>query len=87
MKIKPEYTLRYEEDICIVKKEPDGAEREICPLSDTAAMAWEGIERGHSREDIVRAIMDEFEGAEPGQVERELDALMDRLVALGYAEK
>ncbi len=87
MKIRPEYTLCYDDDISIVKTEPDGTRREVCPISETAAMAWEGIERGHDRKFIVQAIVNEFEGARPDQVARDLDALIDRLIALGCAEE
>lgn len=87
MKIKPEYTLRYEDDISIVQTLPDGTEREICPLSDTAAMAWEGIERGMDKAAIAESIVHEFDGAEPSQVAADLDALITQLIALGYAEE
>lgn len=87
MKIKPEYSLRYEDDISIVQTLPDGTEREICPLSDTAAMAWEGIERGMDRVAIAESIVHEFDGAEPGRVASDLGALITQLIALGYAEE
>lgn len=87
MKIKPEYALRYEDDISIVQKLPDGTERELAPLTDTAAMAWEGIQRGHDRAGIVQALAAEFDGAEPEQVARDLDAFMAQLLELGYAEE
>jgi hypothetical protein len=49
-------------------------------------MAWEGIERGVSRETIVASIVGEFDGANEALVAQDLDALMAQLVALGYAE-
>jgi hypothetical protein len=88
MKIKKEYSLRYElDDIVIVKREPDGTEREVSPLSQSAAMAWEGIEKGVSREAIIQGIAQEFDGADEAVVAQDLDALMAQLVALGYAEE
>ena len=87
MKIKPEYTVRfYEDDICIVRLRPDGEEDYICQISETAAMAWEGIEHGIERDELINAIVTEFSGASNETVAADLDALMSQLVALGYAE-
>jgi len=88
MKILPEYSIDYEsDDITIVRREPDGSRREVSPLSPSAAMAWEGFQRGMSREAIVDSIVGEFDGADRAVVERELDALAAQLIALGYAEE
>lgn len=88
MKIKPEFSIDYEmDDITIVKREPDGSLRAVSPISASAAMAWEGFQRGMSRETIIESIVGEFDGASPELVERELDALAQQLVALGYAEE
>ena len=88
MKIKQEYSLQYDDDgtISIVQAMPDGTMKEICPISDTAAMAWEGLERGVPKPDLVAAITAEFDGADAVTVERDLDALIAQLTALGYIE-
>ena len=88
MKIKPEFSVRFDEDdICIVRTRPDGTEEFVSPLSASAAMAWEGVERGMSREAIVDAVTGEFDGADRAAVERDLDALLSQLLALGFAEE
>lgn len=88
MKIKPEFSVRFDEDdICIVRVMPDGTEEFVSPLSASAAMAWEGIERGMDREAIAEAVATEFDGADRATVERDLDALLAQLLALGYAEE
>ena len=87
MKIKPEYSLSYEPDIIyIVRKNDDGTTTDICPISETAAMAWDGIVHGVERDQIIRAIAEEFDGATPEIVEAELTSLEQQLVAYGYAE-
>lgn len=88
MKIKKEFSLHYDlDDITVVQTAPDGTEREICPISETAAMAWEGIDRGIGREELIDAIMTEFAGADRATVARDLDALTAQLKALGYIEE
>ena len=88
MKIKPEFALQYElDDITIVRKNADGSVTELSPISDTAAMAWEGIERAIPFDALVDAIMNEFAGAARETVAADLRALMAQLVALGYAEE
>lgn len=88
MKIKPEFSLEYELDnIYIVKTEPDGTKRDICPITETAAMAWEGIERGIERQALITAIAEEFDGTDEPSVARDLEALEQQLLALGYAEE
>ncbi|MGM9614183.1 MAG: PqqD family protein [Oscillospiraceae bacterium] len=87
MKIKPEFSVRFDEDdICIVRLGPDGTEEFVSPLSASAAMAWEGIERGLSRETLIEMVANEFDGADRETVAADLDALMAQLIALGYAE-
>lgn len=88
MRIKPEYFISYDEDeICVMRREPDGSAREVSPLTLSAAMAWEGIEHGASRETIIDAVANEFDGADRDAVARDLDALIAQLIALGYAEE
>lgn len=87
MKIKEEFALRYDLDgAYIVRRLPDGSEREASPLSETAAMAWECLVRGDSREAAVRAIAGEYEGTDPARISQDLDGLIEELIALGYAE-
>ncbi len=88
MKIKPEFFISYDEDdICILRREADGSAREVSPISASAAMAWECIERGMTREAMIEAIITEFGGADPEQVTADLDALTAQLLTLGYAEE
>ena len=89
MKIKKEYSLRYDEDgfISVMQSLPDGTRREICPISETAAMAWEGLERGVAKKALIEAIAAEFDGADPAAVERDLDDLIAQLTELGYIEE
>ena len=88
MKIKPEYTLRFEEEgVSVVRVSPAGEVTPVSPISDTAAMAWEGFERGFSRPELAEAIVTEFGGVTREQVEQELDELAAQLIALGYAEE
>ena len=88
MKIKPEFALQYDlDDITIVRKNADGSVTELSPISETAAMAWEGIERSIAFDALVDAIVTEFAGAAKDAVAADLKALMAQLVALGYAEE
>lgn len=88
MRIKPEFALQYElDDITIIRKEPGGSVTELSPISETAAMAWEGIERNIAFDALVDAIVTEFAGATKEGVAADLKALMAQLVALGYAEE
>ena len=86
MKIKKEYTLLYDDQISIVQTMPDGTQREVAPISDTAAMAWEGIAKGVDRKRLVDAIVNEFSGADAATVERDLDGLIAQLRELVYIE-
>ena len=88
MRIKPEFALQYElDDIAIVRKNADGTVTELSPISETAAMAWEGIERNIAFDDLVDAIVTEFAGATKEAVAADLKALMGQLLQLGYAEE
>lgn len=88
MRIKPEFSLAYDMDlITIVRREADGSERELSPISETAAMAWEGIERGIPFDALVDAIAAEFAGTTKETVAADLRALMTQLVQLGYGEE
>ena len=88
MKIRKEYFIKYDEDdILIMKHGPGGKDEVICPISMTAAMAWDGFDRGMSRESLIEAIVGEFDGASEEIVSIELDALASRLIELGYAEE
>ena len=88
MTIRPEFYIDYSEgDISVMRREPDGTERVVSPISASAAMAWDGFARGMSREALIDAIVNEFSGADRETVARDLDALAAQLVALGYAEE
>lgn len=87
MRIKPQYHIDYyEDDISVVEHLPDGTERFVTSLSATAAMVWDGLERGMSREALLDAVSNEF-AVDPALVEKDMDALLRQLLALGYAEE
>ena len=89
MRIKPEFSIRYYDmdDICIVRTDADGTAREVSPISASAAMAWDGFQKGLSREAIIQSIVLEFTGVTEETAAQELEELARRLVALGYAEE
>ena len=88
MKIKPEYSLAFElDEINILHTDPAGTVTVVGPISDTAAMAWDGIARDIPFDTLVEAIVNEFAGATKEQVAADLKALMAQLAALGYAEE
>ena len=88
MRIKPEFSIDYEmDDISIVRTEPDGTVRAVSPISASAALAWEGFQKGLPREAIVESVVQEFAGASEEVVAQELEELARQLVALGYAEE
>ena len=62
MKIKPGFYISFDEDdISIMRRLPDGTAEYVSPISASAAMAWDGIERGMDRE----ALIDAMPGIEP----------------------
>ena len=88
MKIKPEYSLSYDLDLIYIERTlPDGTKQDVCPISETAAMAWEGFAEGIDRQRLIQDIINEFSGADETQVAAELDMLAQQLIALGYAEE
>ena len=87
VKIKSQYYINYDEDdISIMERLTDGGARFVSPISATAAMAWDGIERGLGREALIDAVANEF-SVDPALVAADLDALLTRLLTLGYAEE
>lgn len=86
MKINDNYRLDYDlDDITLQKREGD-AWRELCSVSDTAAMVLGGIERGLDRAAIIAAVVNEFDGADEATVGADMDALIEQLAALGIVE-
>lgn len=86
MKINENYRLDYDmDDIHIQKREGD-AWHDLCSISETAAMVWEGIERGIARDKLIEAVMNEFDGADEATVGADMDGLIDQLSALGIVE-
>ncbi len=86
MKINADYRLDYDmDDIRIQKRGGDGW-RDLAPISETAAMVWEGLERGVERARLIEAVVNEFDGADEATVAADLDALIAQLTALGIAE-
>ena len=84
MKVNENYRLAYEmDDIFIEQKDEGGAWKTLCPIAATAAMAWEGLERGMAKNDLVAAIVEEFDGADEAAVSADLDALTAQLIKMG----
>lgn len=86
MRINENYRLDYDLDDITIQKRENGAWRELCSISDTAAMVWGGIERGLDRAAIVAAVVNEFDGADEAIVGADMDALIEQLAALGIVE-
>lgn len=86
MKINKSYRLSYEMDIIYIQKNEAGTWTDLCPISDTAAMAWEGLERNLPTEELAEAICTEFAGSSKDQVLTDLAALTAQLKALGILE-
>lgn len=74
------------DDIRIQKRE-DGEWRDLAPISETAAMVWEGIERGIERDRLIEAVVNEFDGADAATVGADMDTLIAQLEALGIVER
>lgn len=84
MKFNENYRLYFElDDIFIQKKDENGRWQDHCPINETAAMAWEGLERNIEHKALVEAICNEFAGADAGQVEKDLAALTAQLRQMG----
>ena len=84
MKVNENYRLAYEpDDIFIEQKDEGGAWKTLCPIAATAAMAWEGLERGMAKADLVAAIVGEFDGADEATVAADLEALTAQLIKMG----
>ena len=84
MKFNENYRLYFElDDIFIQKKDETGRWQDYCPISETAAMAWEGLERNIEHKALVEAICNEFAGASADQVEKDLEGLTAQLRQMG----
>ncbi len=84
MKLNPEYYVNYTEaDICVMRRLPDGGEEEVCPISATAALVWDGLEHGLDREALIESVVYEF-SADPDVVAADLEDLLAQLVELGF---
>lgn len=59
---------------------------DLAPISETAAMVWEGVERGIDRARLIEAVVNEFDGADEATVAADMDALIAQLTALGILE-
>ena len=85
MKLKPEYSICYDEDdICLTQRLPDGTEREVAPLTASAAMAIEALGRGMDRDSVIDAVMTEFSVQDRDLIAADLDALLAQLRRLDY---
>lgn len=88
MKLKPEYSVRYDEDdICIVRLTPAGGEEYVTTLTASAAMAVDAFQRGMTREAVIEAVMTEFNVPDRDRIAADLDVLVRQMIALGFAEE
>lgn len=88
MKLKPEFSVRYDEDdICIVRLTPAGGEEYVTTLTPSAAMAVDAFQQGMDREGVVDAVMNEFAVPDRDLVAADLDGLVRQLISLGFAEE
>ncbi len=86
MKINPDYRLDYDMDDIRIQRREAEEWRDLAPISETAAMVWEGVERGIDRARLIEAVVNEFDGADAATVAADLDALLAQLTALGILE-
>lgn len=55
-------------------------------LNETAAAVWDLLDEPRSPEDIATALLEQFEEDTPGQLQADVSALMDDLIARGFLE-
>jgi PqqD family protein of HPr-rel-A system len=70
---------RMEEEAIVV----DPRQRSVHLLNETAARIWELLEAAHSVDDLVEALADEYEGASPEELRREVEAFVADLSGKG----
>jgi PqqD family protein of HPr-rel-A system len=70
---------RLDEETIVV----DPRSREVHLLNETAARIWELLETASSVDEIVEALGDEYEGAPPEELRREVEAFLSDLGARG----
>jgi PqqD family protein of HPr-rel-A system len=70
---------RLDEETIVV----DPRSREVHLLNETAARIWELLETASSVDELVEALRDEYEGAEPEELRREVEAFLSDLSARG----
>lgn len=61
----------------------DPRSREVHLLNETAARIWELLETSSSVDELVEALSDEYEGAPPEELRREVEAFLADLSARG----
>jgi len=70
---------RLDEETIVV----DPRSREVHLLNETAARIWELLETSSSVDELVEALSDEYEGAPPEELRREVEAFLADLSARG----
>jgi PqqD family protein of HPr-rel-A system len=70
---------RLDEETIVV----DPRSREVHLLNETAARIWELLETASSVDELVEALGDEYEGATPEDLRREVEAFLGDLGARG----
>jgi PqqD family protein of HPr-rel-A system len=70
---------RMDEETIVV----DPRAREVHLLNETAARIWDLLESASSVDEIVEALADEYEGAPPEELRREVEAFLGELGGKG----
>ena len=88
MKIKKEYVLRQVADTWVVLPLGDAAVdfSGMLTLNGSGAMLWRVLEQGASREELVAALLDEYEVSRQ-QAMADVDAFLNKLLQAGCLEE
>lgn len=55
-------------------------------LNETAAAVWELLDEPRSSEEVAAALLEQFEEDTPGQLQEDVAALIEDLLARGFVE-
>lgn len=88
MKIKKEYVLRQVADTWVVLPLGDAAVdfSGMLTLNGSGAMLWRALEQGVGREELVAALLDEYEVSRQ-QATADVDAFLNKLLQAGCLEE
>ena len=88
MKVKKDYVLRQVADTWVVLPLGDAAVdfSGMLTLNESGAMLWRVLEQGASREELVAALLDEYEVSRQ-QAMADVDAFLNKLLQAGCLEE